>query len=213
MPAVAKDIFERLAKGRPAPAEEASKQPRRREDPKIFLKDILANGPAPVNLVIARGAEHGFSKRQITYAREQMKLVALERAREGRRLVLGSPTRQSGCPGAAGNTHRQFIGRRRTPLGTQWGVTRKQRKHELVDAPRYSFPDRFPWADGHQTTDLRSDQKRSTVIIHLKTLSQANLANLSILFFEKLDSGKTHVGFFATARAALKTYVCFSGHY
>jgi hypothetical protein len=73
------DIFERLARGRPPPTETAIKQPaRRREDPKMFLKDILANGPAPVNLVIERGAERGFTKRQITYAREQMKLIALK---------------------------------------------------------------------------------------------------------------------------------------
>jgi hypothetical protein len=74
---VTKNIFERLAKGRPL-TEVAIKQPRRREDPKIFLRDILANGPAPANLIIERGAERGFTKRQITYAREQMKLVALK---------------------------------------------------------------------------------------------------------------------------------------
>jgi hypothetical protein len=78
MTAVARDIFKRLSAGRPPATEEPVKQPRRREDPKIFLKDILANGPAPANLVIARGAERGFTKRQITYAREQMKLIALK---------------------------------------------------------------------------------------------------------------------------------------
>jgi hypothetical protein len=73
------DIFKRLSKARPPQIEGAIKQPpRRREDPKIFLKDILANGPAPVNLVIERSAERGFTKRQITYAREQMKLIALK---------------------------------------------------------------------------------------------------------------------------------------
>jgi hypothetical protein len=76
---MAKDIFERLSKGRPPPPEAATKQPpRRREDPKIFLKDILANGPAAANLVIERGAERGFTKRQITYAREQLKIIALK---------------------------------------------------------------------------------------------------------------------------------------
>ena len=78
MTAVARDIFKRLSAGRP-PAEGVTRQPpRRREDPKIFLQDILANGPAPATLVIERGAERGFSKRQITYAREQMKLVAIK---------------------------------------------------------------------------------------------------------------------------------------
>jgi hypothetical protein len=75
---MAKDIFKRLSAGRPQQTEKAHEQPRRREDPKIFLKDILANGPAPANLVIERGAERGFTKRQITYAREQMKLIALK---------------------------------------------------------------------------------------------------------------------------------------
>jgi hypothetical protein len=79
MTEMAKDIFKRLSAGRPPPTEMAIKQPpRRREDPKIFLKDILAAGPAPANLVIERGAERGFTKRQITYAREQMKLIALK---------------------------------------------------------------------------------------------------------------------------------------
>jgi hypothetical protein len=78
------NLFEKLGKGRPLPIEATDKQPpRRREDPKIFLKDILANGPAPVNLIIERGAEHGFTKRQITYARERMKLIALKGPRMG----------------------------------------------------------------------------------------------------------------------------------
>jgi hypothetical protein len=64
---------------RPTPLENTIKQPpSRREDPKIFLEDILSNGPAPATLIIKRGAERGFSKRQITYAREQMKLIALK---------------------------------------------------------------------------------------------------------------------------------------
>ena len=73
------DIFKLLSAGRPVATEAAGKQPpRRREDPKIFLKDILAAGPAPATLVIERGAERGFTKRQITYAREQMKLIAFK---------------------------------------------------------------------------------------------------------------------------------------
>src|SRR6478672_8909369 len=79
MTEMAKDIFKRLSAGRPPPTEGAIKQPpRRREDPKIFLKDILAAGPAPVNLVIERGAARGFSKRQITYARERLKIISLK---------------------------------------------------------------------------------------------------------------------------------------
>ena len=60
---MAKDIFERLAKERPQQIEEPVMQPRRREDPKIFLKDVLANGPAPVNLVIERGAQAQIHKK------------------------------------------------------------------------------------------------------------------------------------------------------
>ena len=76
---VARDIFKRLSAGQP-PAEGVTRQPpRRREDPKTFLQDILANGPAPANLVIERGAERGFAKRQITYAREQMKPLPSKR--------------------------------------------------------------------------------------------------------------------------------------
>src|SRR6476620_10887705 len=78
MMVVARDIFRRLSAGRPPPAEGPIKPQRRREDPKIFLKDILAAGPAPATLVIERGAARGFTKRQITYAREQMKLVAIK---------------------------------------------------------------------------------------------------------------------------------------
>jgi hypothetical protein len=72
-------LFDRLGKGQPPTTEGGIKQPpRRREGPKIFLEDILANGPTPATLVIERGAAHGFTKRQITYAREQMKLIALK---------------------------------------------------------------------------------------------------------------------------------------
>ena len=72
-------LFERLNAGRPAPpSEKASTLSRRREDPKIFLEDILSNGPAPATLIIERGKARGLTKRQITYARERMKLVALK---------------------------------------------------------------------------------------------------------------------------------------
>jgi len=104
---VGKSIFDRLGATRPPPTEGATKQhPRRREDPKIFLKDILANGPAPANLVIARGAERGFSKRQITYAREQMKLVALKGpgANGGWFWVLPYDNRAVPAPVAVPNT-------------------------------------------------------------------------------------------------------------
>jgi hypothetical protein len=72
-------LFERLATTRPPPTEATIKQPpRRREDPKIFLKDILAAGPAPANLVIARGAERGYTWVQIRYARRQLKIISFK---------------------------------------------------------------------------------------------------------------------------------------
>ena len=95
---MARDIFKRLSAGRP-PAEMATRQPRRREDPKIFLKDILAAGPARATLVIERGAERGFTKRQITYAREQMKLIALkETGKYGGRWFWVLPHDNRGVP-------------------------------------------------------------------------------------------------------------------
>ena len=99
-------LFERLAQGRPPPTEMASKQPRRREDPKIFLKDILANGPVPATLVEERGAQHhGFTKIQIRYARAADEYYFIQRDRERRRpLVLGAAPRQSKYFGAAVNT-------------------------------------------------------------------------------------------------------------
>jgi hypothetical protein len=76
---MARDIFKRLSAGRPPAAETAHEQPsHRREDPKIFLRDILANGPVPATLVEERGAAHGFSKIQIRYARRQMKIISFK---------------------------------------------------------------------------------------------------------------------------------------
>jgi hypothetical protein len=76
---VVANLFERLNKGQPPPIKEVVKQPpRRREDPKIFLRDILANGPVPATLVEERGAAHGFTKIQIRYARRQLKIVAFK---------------------------------------------------------------------------------------------------------------------------------------
>jgi hypothetical protein len=72
------DIFERLSAGRPQHAERAHEQPRRGDDRKTFLVDILVNGPAPTTLVIERGATRGFTRKQIWDAREKMKIVAFK---------------------------------------------------------------------------------------------------------------------------------------
>ena len=71
------NLFERLDRGRPPP-EEPVKQPRRGDDRKTFLLDVLANGPVPTALVHQRGAAHGFTRKQLWCAREQMKIVAFK---------------------------------------------------------------------------------------------------------------------------------------
>jgi hypothetical protein len=63
---------------RPSPLENLIKQSRRDADLKTFLMDVLANGPASANLIIARGTERGFTRRQITYAREQMQIISFK---------------------------------------------------------------------------------------------------------------------------------------
>ena len=77
---MAKDIFERLAEGRPAPEEVISQL--RRGEPKARLKtlltDVLAAGPAPTTLVQERGAAHGFSRKQLYCARQRMRIVAFK---------------------------------------------------------------------------------------------------------------------------------------
>ena len=70
-------LFERLDRGRP-PTEEAIKQSRRHAGQKALIQDVLANGPAPATLVEERGAAHGFTKKQLRSAREQMKIVAFK---------------------------------------------------------------------------------------------------------------------------------------
>ena len=72
------DIFERLNAGRPPQIEEPIKQSRRRADLKTFLMDVLMNGPAPATLIEERGAAHGFTEKQLRYAREQMNIVAFK---------------------------------------------------------------------------------------------------------------------------------------
>jgi hypothetical protein len=99
-----KDIFERLSAGRPQQTEKAHEQPRRGDDRKTFLVDILMNGPAPTTLVYQRGAARGFTKKQLWDAREKMKIVAFkETGKHGGRWFLALP-QHAGYPGTAGNT-------------------------------------------------------------------------------------------------------------
>ena len=75
-------LFERLSRGRPS-AEEPIRQPRRRDDQRAFLLDVLVSGPVPVTRIEERGAAHGFSKKQLIYAKQHMGIVVFKEA--GRR--------------------------------------------------------------------------------------------------------------------------------
>jgi hypothetical protein len=84
------DLFERLDSGRPPQSEEPVKQSRRHAGQKALIKDVLANGPAPATLVEERGAAHGLTRKQLSYARRQMRIVSfkdLHRRRLVRRCV------------------------------------------------------------------------------------------------------------------------------
>ena len=95
------NLFERLKEGRPPPTEEAIKQPRRGDDRKTFLLDVLVNGPVPTTLVHQRGAAHGFTRKQLWCAREQMKIVAFKEVGKIRgRWFLALP-QHAGYPGTA----------------------------------------------------------------------------------------------------------------
>jgi hypothetical protein len=71
-------LFERLDRGRPPPTEATIKQPRRSADRRTFLLDMLSNGPVPATTIEERGAAHGFTRKQLRYAREQMNIDAFK---------------------------------------------------------------------------------------------------------------------------------------
>ena len=83
-------LFERLNAGRPASVEGAIKPRSRREDPKIFLEDILTNGPAPATLVEERGKARGFTKMQIRHARRQLNIISFKENRKDAAAGIGS---------------------------------------------------------------------------------------------------------------------------
>ena len=86
---MAKDIFERLAKGKPLPTEEPAMQPRRRADlvsrwkqkteAETFLRNILADGPMPAAIIEELGAARKFSKMQLWHAKQRMGAVAFKK--------------------------------------------------------------------------------------------------------------------------------------
>jgi len=47
-------------------------------DPKNFILDVLTNGPVPTKIILARGAQRGLTKRQITWAKENMEIIAFK---------------------------------------------------------------------------------------------------------------------------------------
>ena len=97
-------LFERLDKGRPPPTEKTIKQSRRNADQKALIMDVLANGPAPATLVEERGAAHGFTKKQLCYARRQMRIVAFKEAGKTNGRWFWALPQHVWHPGTASNT-------------------------------------------------------------------------------------------------------------
>ena len=97
-------LFERLDRGRPPPTEEAIKQSRRHAGPKALIKDVLANGPAPATLVEERGAAHGFTKKQLSYARRQMRVVSFKEVGKINGRWFWALPQHVWNPGTASNT-------------------------------------------------------------------------------------------------------------
>jgi hypothetical protein len=75
---VVANLFKRLHAERPGEGPTAQPTKQRREDVKIFLKDILANGPMAATLAEERGAERGFTRIQLRYARYRMKIISFK---------------------------------------------------------------------------------------------------------------------------------------
>ena len=98
-------LFERLKEGRPPPTEEAIKQPRRGDDRRAFLLDVLVSGPVPVTRIEERGAAHGFSRKQLRCARQHMGIVSFKEAGKPHgHWFWALPQHTTGYPGAAGST-------------------------------------------------------------------------------------------------------------
>jgi len=101
-------LFERLDKGRPPPVEEAINQPRKQlrksADPKTLIMDVLANGPVPCTLVEERGAVHGFTKKQLSYARRQMRIVSFKEVGKINGRWFWALPQHVWHPGTASNT-------------------------------------------------------------------------------------------------------------
>jgi hypothetical protein len=51
---------------------------RRIVDPKNFILDVLVNGPVPTVTILRWGAKRGLTKRQITWAKENMDIIAFK---------------------------------------------------------------------------------------------------------------------------------------
>jgi hypothetical protein len=83
---VAKDIFERLAKGRPQQAKKPTKQRlkntglvarwKQKTEAEAFLKSVLADGPMPAAIIAELGTTRKFSKIQLWRAKRRIGAVA-----------------------------------------------------------------------------------------------------------------------------------------
>ena len=102
------DLFKRLDAGRPPAVEEKIEQPRKQSrrsaGPKIFIADILVNGPAPSTLIEERGAAHGFTKKQLSYARRQMRIVSFKEVGKTNGRWFWALPQHVWHPGTASNT-------------------------------------------------------------------------------------------------------------
>ena len=104
MTTVARDIFSRLGAGRPPPIEETKPQLGRaavKARLKTLLTDVLANGPAPTTLVLERGGAHGFSRKQLYCARQQMNIVAFKEVGKRHGCWFLALPQYAGYPGTA----------------------------------------------------------------------------------------------------------------
>ena len=80
---MAKDIFNRLAQGRPPSGKKTTDQRRRNADriargiqetnAKVFLMDALQNGPVPAAIIKELGAARGFDRARLWEAKQQIR--------------------------------------------------------------------------------------------------------------------------------------------
>lgn len=71
------NLFERLGRQRPPVPAPANKQLRRSTDVDAFLVTLLLHGPVLATTIEQHGKAQGFTHRQLTRAKERMKILSL----------------------------------------------------------------------------------------------------------------------------------------